>query len=282
MAFKIVVEDRIPTYPGRVVLTPVSGATNTYDLERADRPISEGTPINKALFDNKAYTLTENAMVYVSQSGSDIDGEGTIDRPFKTIQKAVDALPKHLGGYTATITVGSGTYNERVSVVGFSGGKLIIGQPGENFTIIGIDIVESSFVETNIPRIEYNQTGSKGLFDVTNGSKVLIKSNMVLNGVSQAGNGIRAIDDSSVAAETNVIVEINNCSAAVSAQKCSLVSFDTITGTENMFGMLAYRGSIISYNKDTMTKWWSNDANSGGLVLTGSNSTTLSGATIEL
>jgi len=282
MAFKIVVEDRIPTYPGRVVLTPVSGATNTYDLERADRPISEGTPINKALFDNKAYTLTENAMVYVSQSGSDIDGEGTIDRPFKTIQKAIDALPKHLGGYTATITVGFGTYNERVSVVGFSGGKLVIGQPGDVFTINGIDIVESSFVETNIYQIEYNLTGSKALFDVSGGSNVLIKSDMIIDGLAQSATGIRAIDNSSVAAEDNVTITINNCAGAANALKCSAISFSKLTGTSNTFGMMAYRGSIISYSSDTLEKAWSNDANSGGLVLTGSNSTTLSGATIEL
>lgn len=41
-------QDRDPTYPGRVTLTPVSGLANTYDMERADRPLQEGTPINKA------------------------------------------------------------------------------------------------------------------------------------------------------------------------------------------------------------------------------------------
>jgi len=48
----IEVVDRVPTYPGRVVLLPVSGQANTYDLIRADEPIVEGTPINKALFDS--------------------------------------------------------------------------------------------------------------------------------------------------------------------------------------------------------------------------------------
>lgn len=41
-------QDRVPTYPGRVVLTPVSGQTNTFDLTRADAPVVDGTPINKA------------------------------------------------------------------------------------------------------------------------------------------------------------------------------------------------------------------------------------------
>ncbi len=47
----IEVIDRIPTYPGRVRMTPVEGQANTYDMVRADDPIEPGTPINKALFD---------------------------------------------------------------------------------------------------------------------------------------------------------------------------------------------------------------------------------------
>lgn len=42
--------DRVPTHPGRVILTPVSG--NTYDMVRADSPTVEGTPIDKAAFDS--------------------------------------------------------------------------------------------------------------------------------------------------------------------------------------------------------------------------------------
>ena len=52
-------QDRIPTFPGRVTLTPVSGQTNTYDMARADEPTQEGTPLNKAtlLKDATAETL---------------------------------------------------------------------------------------------------------------------------------------------------------------------------------------------------------------------------------
>ena len=41
-------KDRVPLYPGRVRLTPVSGQENTYDMVRADEPTQEGTPLNKA------------------------------------------------------------------------------------------------------------------------------------------------------------------------------------------------------------------------------------------
>ena len=40
-------KDRVPTYPGRIKLVPVSGQENTYDMERADSPIQEGTPLNR-------------------------------------------------------------------------------------------------------------------------------------------------------------------------------------------------------------------------------------------
>ena len=58
-------QDRVPTYPGRVILTPVDGQPNTYDMERADQPTQAGTPINKAtlLSDDTAldYGLTDTA-----------------------------------------------------------------------------------------------------------------------------------------------------------------------------------------------------------------------------
>jgi len=41
-------QNREPTYPGRVTLTPVYGLANTYDMDRADQPLQPGTPLNKA------------------------------------------------------------------------------------------------------------------------------------------------------------------------------------------------------------------------------------------
>lgn len=48
--------DRVPTYPGRVTLTPVSGQANTYDMARADSPTVEGTPLDKATFDSMVHS----------------------------------------------------------------------------------------------------------------------------------------------------------------------------------------------------------------------------------
>lgn len=41
-------EDRVPTYAGRVKLTPVTGSTDLFDMQMADEPTEVGTPLNKA------------------------------------------------------------------------------------------------------------------------------------------------------------------------------------------------------------------------------------------
>ena len=41
-------KDRLPLYPGRFKLVPVSGQENVYDMTRADQPTQQGDPLNKA------------------------------------------------------------------------------------------------------------------------------------------------------------------------------------------------------------------------------------------
>ena len=60
------------------------------------------------------------------------------------------------------------------------------------------------------------------------------------------------------------------------------MSLSTITGKGNMVGMVANQGAIVSYKTDTVEKMWSNAADTGGLVLTGKNSSDLSDATLDL
>lgn len=57
----------------------------------------------------------------MSNSGSDITGDGTEAKPFASIQKAIDTLPKNLNGHCNTIHVAAGTY-EGFAISGFYGG----------------------------------------------------------------------------------------------------------------------------------------------------------------
>lgn len=77
-------KDRVPTYPGRVKLTPVSGQENTYDMERADEPTQEGTPLNKSTF----LKDTTAAKLGLEQE------DPTVDDAFSGVKDALDNVFK--------------------------------------------------------------------------------------------------------------------------------------------------------------------------------------------
>lgn len=76
-------KDRVPTYAGRVTLTPVSGQTNTYTLAMADSPTEVGTPLNKATFDYVMAAIgttagTANALTLAGDGGFTLTDGATI------------------------------------------------------------------------------------------------------------------------------------------------------------------------------------------------------------
>ena len=83
-------KDRVSTYPGRVKLTPVTGQTDTYDMERADVPIEAGTALNKAnLFSDTTAGLYE------------IWGTAGAHTPVETVNEALASVPLYDKIYTA-------------------------------------------------------------------------------------------------------------------------------------------------------------------------------------
>lgn len=281
MAFKIPVEDRISTYPGRVTLVPVSGETNVYDMVRADMPISEGTPINKQLFDNKAYTLTSDVTVYVSSLGSDTEGDGSSDAPYRTIQAAIDALPKHLGGHTATIDIPNGTYDEYLSVKGFSAGKLVIGQYARSITIQGIEVITSSIVEFNVSKITKGDATRGAMINIKDGSVVTFSSGTTIDGVDYAFGGINVMNNSVLSASSDNSVTINNCFDGVGATYGARVSLMRLSGNVGMFGLAAQRGGVISYQSGGLTSALGDDVDSGGRIWKGSGLSNMVVAGVE-
>ena len=61
--------------------------------------------------------------VYVDAKNGDDSNQGSAEKPFKTIQAAVDSMPRDLGQSGVYISVAEGTYDEDVVVNGFYGGK---------------------------------------------------------------------------------------------------------------------------------------------------------------
>ena len=281
MALKTQVVDRVPTYPGRVKMTPVSGQTNVYDMTRADSPVEVGTPINKALFDQKAYTLTGGVTVYVSTSGSDVTGDGTQTAPYATVQKAVDSLPKCLGSYHAQIDIAAGTYNERVTIDGFYGGRLTIGVSGRTVTLNGISVMSSSGVRINISNLTYNANNAGTLLYADYGSDVTVLSAMTIRGGSVTNvSGISAARGSLINSPGVTVALLNCGGAAVYSTSGSKIVLGTVEGNSNTsYGLRADLGGLITFNTANLTATAGNSTGSGGRILTGSG-TALANASV--
>lgn len=102
-------KDRKPKYPGRVRLTPVQGQENVFDLERADEPLEDGTPLNKLtlLTDETAKkffgNLSEEELASVNINGV----LGNISDKIKEILgKNIGFKYIEIGSYIGTGTVG--------------------------------------------------------------------------------------------------------------------------------------------------------------------------------
>ena len=271
MAIKIEVRDRVPTYPGRVVLTPVSGQDNTYDLVRADSPITEGTPLNKALLDQKAYTLTEDVTVYVNGStGNDLTGDGTSALPFATIQKAVDALPKWLDGHTATIDIADGTYEGRVVLEGFQGGLLNLGVAGRAVTVRGIQVTSCATVRLNVAEIIRTANVVGTLLSIRGRSDVVIGGRFVVDGLGAEISGVVAEASSTLSVADSALLIARNCTYnAVYATGGSRIALAGIAGANNGVGLRSDTGSMISFTSRSIEATTANITTNGGRIYTG-------------
>lgn len=104
-------KDRVPTYPGRVKLTPVAGQENTYDMERADSPVQEGTPLNKEtlLTDTVAALLGLSDQATVNDMLAALAATTSIPRGGSGQTTAAGALYAFINGATELATTGLAT-----------------------------------------------------------------------------------------------------------------------------------------------------------------------------
>lgn len=260
MALKTNVTDRVPLYPGRVKMTPVSGQANTYDMVRADQPTQEGTPINKALFDKKSDVLTENATVYVTKSGNDSTGDGTSAKPYATIQKAVDSIPKNLGGFVATIHIGPGTYADPVTIEYFHGGRVVLtGETTTTVTIKDLITIRDSYVH-----FEYFKMVMDGTYIyVTQGGRFFLGDSVTLT-CSGGEYGVYARYNSKVSLGGTFVAN-NTTTSAIRAGSCSDVYAHNVQGSGNKVAFSAVGGFIMANTKTiTATTMYSTAA--GGRI----------------
>ena len=113
-------QNREPTYPGRVTLTPVAGLANTYDMERADQPLQQGTPLTKAtflkdataaLFGKTNAAVPDDILNLLSKSvlAQTVGGDTTLTDVLGT--KLTVGVQIETGSYVGTGTYGQGNPN---------------------------------------------------------------------------------------------------------------------------------------------------------------------------
>lgn len=239
MALKTDVKDRVPLYPGRVKMTPVSGQANTYDMVRADQPTQEGTPINKALFDKKADVLTEDATIYVSKSGNDSTADGTSAKPYLTIQAALDSIPKNLNGHIVRIHIGAGTYTGLTEIGYFADGRVTLtGNTGAAVKIQGMLRVRKSGV--NIEDINLTIEGS--YVYVTEGGWLNLDASATL--VCSGGEFGLYVRYGSNACMGGKITVNNTTNSAIRVGENSTAYIFEAAGTGNVVGIYAQGGLV--------------------------------------
>ena len=190
-----------------------------------------------------ATRLNRNVIAWVDgTNGNDITGDGTEDRPYKTIQKAVDMCPVNLNGYTYTIRLISGTYDEEVFIC--KNGTITIKGAGaiadsDKFIVSNVFCLNSTYV---------NLQGIKFTGDSNSASKVGVIAQASMVVVSDC-KFVDCIARSTVGAELNLTVcDLSNYRSGTTPYgvvhanggviKCYMVS-----GTNNSVG---YGGGVNS------------------------------------
>lgn len=202
-----------------------------------------------------------NTTVYVSPNGNDASGDGSELYPFKTIQRALNSIPKNIDGRTITINVASGTYPEDVEISGFYGAPLrfAIGTVSVN----ALSVFDSCIV---IEGTGLTVTANGKTYGVHchRGGNLICQAALTVNGSTHGvyvGYGSHFEGRSTVTA--------NSCTYGVTVTFAAMASIATLTGARNnnaiqASGGIAALGTIVASMASTVYV-----TSSGGRVYTG-------------
>lgn len=263
----IQVVDRVPTYPNRIKITREDGSTEFVTWERADEPLVEGTPINKALFDSIAADigtgLTANKTIYVSGAGSDALGNGSSTNPYATVQKAIDTLPKNLNGYSAIINIAAGSYTEDVNIHSFTSGNVVL--TGASGAAVSLRTLRVSFgAMVRVENIELSLTGSINEYalGVTNATLSCLSAVKI---VGNTPNGVYL--NMSAQCYFSLLDISNTTENAFRATHNSSAYAATFRGENNTgVGIRSIGGAKVTYSANTLVAATAFSALAGGRI----------------
>ncbi len=205
------------------------------------------------LIDNDLIKATASKALYVATTGSDTTGDGTSAKPFATIQRALDNVPKNLGGNTYIINVSSGTY-AGFSINSFYNGDLKIkggnAQSEASLYNINTDITIS---HCDLRRLDLNTFNVTG-FIVAQRSSCVILDAITITNLNKNAMGVIAQYESTVNLMRCIV---SNRQYGVVAELGSYVSVWSTSGNGNDIALFAGgtsgTSSIITLNESTIT-----------------------------
>ncbi len=135
-----------------------------------------GSPLGSSPTERKQ--LTANTTFYVTTTGNDSTGDGSVGAPWLTVQKAIDVLTSKYdgGGYNATINVGSGTFAGASITNPFIGGGIIVNGNGAANTTIGV-IYASSICSIQVQNYKASNLSGPAL-QADQGGRIVVGAGM--------------------------------------------------------------------------------------------------------
>lgn len=218
---------------------------------------------------------------YVSPSGSDTTGDGTQSKPFATIQHCIGILPIVIN-HIITIQLSQGYYSNPFAISNFIGGGGIIIKgdmtsltTAQNYTINATRDILNNSARIYLWGITFNATSNAENTVYLGSNQSVFINTCVFNG-NNGGAFNRAIYCN------NTKLDVYNCSIsnyrgssagiAVCGVYNSQIFLDTISGSNNQFGIYTNNSSKVGANAISMTSDIPRRSG-GGAEITGSTET---------
>lgn len=184
----------------------------------------------------------EEQTLYVDAAATAEGANGSEEKPYKTIQAAVNAF--YPGARVVTIKIKAGTYPEAVNITNAAGVLFLLARNGSG--TVTVKSINAQFTDIHISDITVTGGDSGNaitIANVGNGTldRVTVNGNSAISGV--ALYNARCFINS---------VTVNNCETAIEARDGTFAAIRGTAGTGNGVGLAAFE-SIITCAEHTMT-----------------------------
>jgi len=173
-----------PSYSTGILNTKIDfSEADTLKLRVLSSWTEHGIYFNGAWVRGGDYCERESSVMYVSTKGSDLTGDGSLSKPFASIQKGIN-----FSRDADTVSVAAGLYIENIDFT------------GKNISVVGVNRIRTI--------IDGDSSGTVVTINSGEDSTTLLKGFTIRNGIASRGGGI-AIRNGSNPVINNVIVSDN-------------------------------------------------------------------------